>query len=477
MRQGGPGSTAPAFRIREPPPAFSPGNRVPSTPPRTPSTPPTTPPPVPAPPATLAIVDDGRGQWGPLGDLRAAFEIRAGVLTHRQRIERALGLDTAALFVPDELAPLVAQRESVPVNPPRFSPPRDDRTTLLVSGRWPGDRAVDRVRALQPGEAVVDADGALVAARLPAGAASPEILRDLVDRPTAAAAERRLRVHRLAEARLMGRPWEAVVGLAERVAADLDDWPVPPFDPGELPATCVDPAAMATIVVTPAEAPHAFRVAPTARLGPFLHVRTDQGPVVVDSHASVESMVVLEGPCYVGPGARVGAHAHLRPGTVIGAACRVAGEVSNSILYSYTNKAHAGYLGHSIVGHGVNLGAMTTVSNLKNTYGPVRVQLTPDGPVEDTDQPFVGPLIGDYVRTAIGTRLLTGSVVGCGSMLAVSSYPPKCVGRFRFLTDRGDADYTFSKFLDTARHMMTRRHRGLRDAEVHRLRQLAGVDT
>src|SRR3954462_4173874 len=132
---------------------------------------------------------------------------------------------------------------------------------------------------------------------------------------------------------------------------------------------------------------------------------------------------VLKGPCYVGPHSQVKPLTVVHAGTSIGPMCKVAGEINNSIITAYTNKSHEGYLGDSYLGEWVNLGAGTTTSNLKNTYGPVRLRMGKTTEVE-TGRRHLGSLIGDHAKTAIGTRLMTGSYVGYCTMLASSTLPP-----------------------------------------------------
>ena len=93
--------------------------------------------------------------------------------------------------------------------------------------------------------------------------------------------------------------------------------------------------------------------------------------------------------------------------------CKVRGELSNTIFLGYSNKGHDGFVGHSYLGRWVNLGAGTITSNLKNTYGTVSLW-TPDG-VRDTGLQFLGTLFGDHVKTGIGLRLTTGTVLGAGA--------------------------------------------------------------
>lgn len=181
---------------------------------------------------------------------------------------------------------------------------------------------------------------------------------------------------------------------------------------------------------------------------------------------------MIEGPCYVGPHTVVQPQTYLRPQTVIGSWCKVAGEITASVVGHYTNKAHYGYLGNSVVGEWVNLGAGTTVSNLKNTYGEVRMQLGADDAPEPTGRQFLGPVIGDLVRTAIGSRLLTGSCIGTGSMLAVSAFSPKFVPAGRFVTDAGDEPADVEKFVATYRLMRARRGLAPDEADEAVLREV-----
>src|SRR5260221_13277637 len=109
----------------------------------------------------------------------------------------------------------------------------------------------------------------------------------------------------------------------------------------------------------------------------------------------------------------------------IGDVSKVHGELSNTIFLGHTNKGHDGFVGHSILGRWVNLGAGTITSNLKNTYGPVSLW-TPTG-VRDTGLQFLGTLFGDHAKTGIGTRLTTATVIGAGANASASPRPPETV--------------------------------------------------
>ena len=404
-------------------------------------------------PTRLLIYDDRRGDFGPLTDRRAAFSVRTGALNNRVRIEVALGIMAADLIVDPALAPVYRAHETDAwVNQPlrreqpiRFHVREDDgewspvelagdNDALLINGRWTGAsvEAASVISGLPVGAALRDVTGGTVAARLAIGDA-----QSFVDQGCAALPEGTT-IDALSGASLLTRPWHILDQLESTLAFDLAM-----FD---------------------------NRIAPSATVHPSAVIVEDKGPVVVDEHAAVQPLAVLEGPCYIGRHALVGAHTHLRPNSTLGRYVRVGGEVSYSLIDDYSNKAHGGYLGHSLVGQWCNLGAGTTVSNLKNTYGPVRVDLG-EGP-QDTDRTFQGPILGDFVRTAIGTRILTGSCVGTGSCLAASVYAPKRVPPFRFITDAGDAAYDIDKFIASARIAMARRDQTLGDADESLLRSL-----
>lgn len=140
-----------------------------------------------------------------------------------------------------------------------------------------------------------------------------------------------------------------------------------------------------------------------------------RGPIVIERQATIGPLSVVHGPCRLGPQSVVNDHASLRPGVVAERGCRLGGEVSNSILEPFANKQHYGFLGDSYVGAWVNLGAGTTNSNLKNTYGAITMRYAA-GSVP-TDMQFLGVMIGDYAKTAVGTMIYTGKVIGAGSMV------------------------------------------------------------
>jgi len=217
-------------------------------------------------------------------------------------------------------------------------------------------------------------------------------------------------------------------------------------------------------------------VAADARVAEMVVVR--QGPVVVEEHAEIGPFVCLDGPVWIGPGARVNPHAWLRAGTAVGRCCRVGGEVEASVMEPYSNKPHDGYLGHSHVGSWTNLAAGTITGNLKATYGPVRLNdLLPDGgrATIHTGRQFLGALIGDFVKSSINTSFPCG--VRIGPCATVGGPLPQVVPSFHNMLMGGPAGgrSTAEQAATILERMMIRRGLAMQPADRELLEALAGA--
>ena len=370
------------------------------------------------------LFDDGHPGLAPLCDLRASFELRTGALTTLERITQQIGCPPAALFVPEPLRELVASRHPQPINE---LPPGD--RFVCVHGRS------------------TSLHDAAIAEPISRGRA-----QELLGAGRLEGEER---------AELLTRPWHVLTHCERNLPDDLSRFG------GRLER--LRPDASRCIVIVGDEP---VLIGRGVTVHPHVVFDTSAGPVVLDERATVRSMSVVVGPGYIGQDSIVVNHAHVRAGTVIGPHCKVGGEVNGCIFQGYSNKAHSGYLGNSFVGEWVNLGADTVTSNLKNTYGQVRMQTDPDGEPESTGMQFLGSIIGDHVKTAIGTRLLTGTCIHTGAMLATSGFPSKCVRRFAFLTDEGEKRYDLDRFLQVAEAVMRRREMNVSDSLRRRLANL-----
>ena len=184
-----------------------------------------------------------------------------------------------------------------------------------------------------------------------------------------------------------------------------------------------------------------------------------------DLGAEIHPFTRIEGPCYIGKNSIL-LGAKCREGNSIGPMCRIGGEVEESIIHGYSNKYHDGFLGHAYVGQWVNLGAMTTNSDLKNDYSSVSVALDGKKPV-DTGSTKVGALIGDHTKTSIGTLFNTGAYVGAMALIAATGKPlPKFIPSFAwFLEGVVTKGFGKRKLYETARTAMGRRKHQWTDAD------------
>lgn len=142
---------------------------------------------------------------------------------------------------------------------------------------------------------------------------------------------------------------------------------------------------------------------------------TKAGPVIVEDGAQIGPYCLLRGPALIGAKSRVIEHAAIKDGAVLGHTTKIGGEIEASIIEPYTNKQHYGFLGHSYLGSWVNMGAGSCNSDLKNTYGEVKMEY--GGKKVSTNMQFIGCIVGDYAKTAINTGIFTGKTIGSCSMV------------------------------------------------------------
>lgn len=218
---------------------------------------------------------------------------------------------------------------------------------------------------------------------------------------------------------------------------------------------------------------HRIDIHPSASLLPGVVLDASQGAIRIEEGVVIHPNAVLIGPCWIGKDSRVYEHALIKMNTSIGPMCKVSGEIGGTIFQAYSNKCHAGHLGDSVIGEWVNFGAGTTNSNLLNTYGDV-VVTDLDGNHHRTERQFVGCFVGDHVKFAIETRIMTGTFVGTGAMIATTQPVSSPIPRFAWLTDNGTRTYRIEKFMNVARVVMARRDIELDAATEAVLRQLAG---
>lgn len=389
----------------------------------------------------LIFEDGGYRDLLPLVYSRATFNLRCGFDNLLTKIEATFGRTADAVFVRKGLAGVMAERQTRRVNQPSTA---DDQ--LWINGRL----LMRAVPALAP-ETVAWQGDSLLAARVPRALAcklTPDVLTD------SARLREALSICKNAElapevGTLIDHPWQLVRENSAEIERQFSR------NPPERLGTIDSGAHLAN--------PEAIHLGAGSRVRPGAVLDGDLGPIWIGEKVTINPGAVIQGPCYIGDGCTVQAGALIRGGCSIGMVCKIGGEVEGSIFHGYSNKQHDGFIGHSYVGEWVNLGADTVGSDLKNTYGPVRVPI--NGVAVDSGETFVGAFIGDHTKTAICTRLPTGAVVGYACNVAVSGFVPTFVPSFSWLTDNGLRRNDSARALEVARKVVARRQRTYSPAE------------
>ena len=386
--------------------------------------------------SALVLFDDDRARgWRPFTLTRPAGELLFGTRTLRARAEEAYGLGCAGHIAADHLADF-----DEPWAPGVLAVADAPDGALFLSSRFVAEPA-----ELPAGAVLLLCEGRVVGFRLAPGE-RPD--RALLANPDADAPD--LPAHEV-PGRILDNVWELMAGSAERVAADLGAASRRDVPARELPQG-----------VWLRGRGH-LSIGEGVTIAPGTVLDTSHGPIRLEDGVEIRPFTSLAGPSWIGP------RSTLLGGpfdaVTIGPVCKVHGEMEETVVLGYSNKAHDGFLGHAYLGMWVNLGAMTTNSDLKNNYGNVRLW-TPDGE-KDTGERKVGAFLGDHVKTAIGTLLNTGTVIEAGSNI-FGGMPPKHVPPFSW--GEPDSVYDIDRFLDTAETVLGRRDVPLTDGQRRLLR-------
>ena len=393
----------------------------------------------------ILFEDEGGEGLQPLTSWRSVFELRLGRRTLFDEVAHILQRKVRGVWTRGRMAAVAAERFGLPVNEPATP------DVILVNGRWFPDGPV----AFPAAPCVGRVGRTVVFVVCDQGLAEKLSAADLLaeDRRPAA-------LDGIAEVETTGRvvryPWELIGDLSRQLLAEWRD--------GDAAIEAdLDPH------VTLCAREH-VHIGERANIHPTASIDASGGPVFIGPDVTIGAQAVIEGPVYLGAGTRVNPRSWLHGGNAIGPVCKVGGEIDGCIICGYSNKQHDGFLGHAYVGCWVNIGAGTNNSDLKNTYGTVRVPV--NGVLVDTGQQFFGAAIGDHAKLGIHTTLPTGAIVGFGAVAATSKVLPKYVPAFGWLTDDGMSRGDTGKLIEVATTVMRRRQVTITEAEVALFREL-----
>lgn len=412
----------------------------------------------------ICVYEDIGYKWfGPLTDTRASWDLRCGAFTLDEKIRKRFKSFDEVCHVRSNLVELYPEKRIVPSD---LSSESGGNEWLFINGRVIlDDQSVNQLTEASE-DTLFFSDETVAAFKLSGdnlGLITPRIVEPIDY--SSLDGLRKVEIN----AAVMSYPWQLVNAAGKEIEADLRL--ATAEDPGNLlsknrfaEGSIIDnlritgEVEIRPGVIIDAEK-YPVRLEVGVRIAAGVIIDASKGPVWIAEGARIEAGAILMGPVFIGSGSIIRPGARLSDGVCLGPQCRIGGEVSKTIIQGYTNKQHSGYLGTSYLGSWVNLGAATDNSDLKNNYQPVAVPL--NGEMVESSDLHAGVFIGDFTRTAIQTRLNSGTVVGVGCNLFGSDFPEKNIPAFTWVSSEGYDEYRKEKALDTIRTMMSRRGREL----------------
>jgi UDP-N-acetylglucosamine diphosphorylase/glucosamine-1-phosphate N-acetyltransferase len=197
-------------------------------------------------------------------------------------------------------------------------------------------------------------------------------------------------------------------------------------------------------------------------------INATEGEVIIGNNVLIMDGACIRGPLVIGDNTVVKMGATIYGATTIGQNCTVGGEIKNSIIQDYSNKAHHGYMGDSIIGAWCNWGAGTSNSNVKNTASTVKVHNYATKHFITAGNKF-GVVMADYCKLAINSSINTGSSYGICNNIFGNGLLPKYLQNFTW----GIAEkYIFDKAINDIENWMNFKGRTLTDIEKQILQHI-----
>jgi UDP-N-acetylglucosamine diphosphorylase/glucosamine-1-phosphate N-acetyltransferase len=388
---------------------------------------------------SLILFDDDNWQGLlPLTFTKPICELRVGILSIREKWERRLKLN-ASFITQDFLS------EKFPLR-------IDDDNLIINSTILPTDKLISLIKNLEQDEALLAGDE-LLAARL----SSEQLLKLTEDQPID---------------ELKGKDVHGVEGLYTQIIRPYDLFT---YNGQEI----ISDFELITAGRNSKLISNSNRVLNFDQI--FIEegasvelsiLNAENGPIYIGADATVMEGSIIRGPFAMCENSVVKMGAKIYKDTTVGPYAKAGGEINNSILSSFSNKGHDGYLGNSILGEWCNLGADTNTSNLKNNYDEIKVWNYNSERFEKSGLQFCGLIMGDHSKCGINTMFNTGTVVGVSTNIFGSGYPRNFIPSFSWGGAKGYTTYQIAKALDTAGRVMVRRNMTLSDVDINILKHV-----
>lgn len=380
--------------------------------------------------------------FSPISLTRAVFDIRFGQSTFLERIIKVFPGHSVSLIVRDDLKELISERyPKLDVNPNHFE------EGLWVSGSviWTRESA----KLLSAENTAFMKNNKVVAAKLSSSNASRWISNGGPLKSKLTNVElKNIEVHQC------NYLWDIIKFIKQTINDDASE--LNSINIADYPKTnLINPDKI---------------FIKNAKVMPGAMINAEKGSVIIEDKAVISGQTYIEGPVFIGANTLINPLTKIK-NSIIGKKCKIGGEVESSIIQGYTNKAHEGHLGDSFLGEWINLGAGTSNSNLKNNYNSVKVSLNEN--LIDTNRVHIGCFIGDHVKTAIGTLINTGTVIGTASMISTYGFSPVNLPPFSWFINRNSEKMDFEKFVLTADKVKRRRKKNFTSIEKKLYKKIA----
>ena len=370
----------------------------------------------------------------PFTFIRPLADIRVGILTMREKWEKYLQAKTSTLTEPylADQYPMVREADNV----------------LINSSVVPDAQLLDEIGQLAPNQTLISGD-ILIAHRVKAddiGNMEQELLEEVDP------------MHTQAKINKLFHLWDIIL-LNERqivddyhlLTSERESQPVPEH---------------ARVIGSE----NVF-IEEGARVGMAM-INASDGPVYIARGAHVMDGAMIQGPAGIGEGAVVRMGARIYSGSSIGPFSKVGGEMQSSVIFGYSNKAHEGFLGHSVIGEWCNIGADTNTSNLKINYDEIRLWDYAEESFMNTGLTFCGTFMGDHSKCGINTMFNTGTVIGVSAQVFGAGFMRNFIPSFSWGSVSGFTTLDFDKAVDAARRMYQRRDKEFTPSEERILRNV-----
>lgn len=382
--------------------------------------------------------DSSYSQLLPLVYFRPTYDLRCGILTLREKIQYNFPRTPIAIHCRGYLSDLIKQQ-----NPNSLVNEIKGESCLFINGRVIVDSKLTK-QLFTNVDTLFVKDETIIAVRI--SGTKLKLIKDNLNSLLTFTDFHDL-VKKEVDANIVHYPWDLVSNNGEQIINDFD------LLTSEIEGNKIRGEIYPGVHLLNEQ--NIF-IDEGTKLKPGVILDAENGPIYIGKNANIFPNAVIEGPAFVGSKSIIKIGAKIYKNTSIGEVCKIGGEVEDSIIHSYSNKQHDGFLGHSYLGAWINIGADTNNSDLNNNYSNVKVHI--NGEIIDSGLMFVGLIMGDHSKCSINTMFNTGTVVGVSSIIFGVGFPKKTIPSFSFGGSESINTNDIEKATEVARRVTSRRN-------------------